>query len=151
MTILELVETTDVPHPREAVFGFFSDPRNLAVLSPPWVRVDIPADRPVSGSAGMEFEYRVRVRGLPIRWRGRFEVWEPPERFVDVQLSGPYRYWRHEHGFEETADGRGTRLVDRVRFAAWGGRWVGRWVVLPELRRMFAYRRRRLRELFPEG
>jgi ligand-binding SRPBCC domain-containing protein len=133
---------------REEVFAFFADPSNLAVLTPPSVRVEIPAGGPKVGRAGLEFEYRVRVRGLPMRWRGRFEVWEAPERFVDVQLRGPYRRWRHEHAFEEMGDGW-TRVIDRVEYAVWGGGLVDRWIVRPEMERMFAYRATRLSVLFP--
>jgi ligand-binding SRPBCC domain-containing protein len=85
-----------------------------------------------------------------MRWRGRFEVWEPPQRFVDVQLSGPYRRWRHEHAFESLPGG-GTRVIDRVEYAVWGGGLIDRWIVRPEMERMFAYRAKRLAELFPAG
>jgi len=140
----------EVPRSRDDVFAFFADPANLAVLTPPSVRVEIPAGGPPVGRAGLEFEYRVRVRGFPMRWRGRFEVWESPQRFVDVQLSGPYRRWRHEHAFESLPGG-GTRVIDRVEYAVWGGGLVDRWIVRPEMERMFAYRAKRLAELFPAG
>jgi ligand-binding SRPBCC domain-containing protein len=136
-----------VPRPRAEVFAFFANPSNLAVLTPPWVRVDIPQGGPASGHAGMEFGYRVWLHGLPMPWRGRFEIWEAPHRFVDIQLRGPYRRWRHEHAFEET-DG-GTRVLDHVQYAVWGGGLIDRWIVRPELVRMFEYRSRRLAELFP--
>ena len=148
MKIREFQAECRVSRGRDEVFAFFADPSNLAVLTPPSVRVEIPPNGPRTGRAGMEFEYRVRVRGLWMRWRGRFEVWDAPRRFVDVQLKGPYRSWEHEHAFEE--DGDGTRVIDRVRYAVWGGELVDRWVVRPELERMFAHRTRRLAELFPD-
>lgn len=147
MRIRELQAECRVPRSRAEVFAFFADPANLAVLTPPSVRVEIPPGGPRAGRAGMEFEYRVRVRGLWMRWKGRFEVWDAPHRFVDVQLKGPYRFWEHEHSFEECAEG--TRVIDRVRYAVWGGGIVDRWVVRPELERMFSHRTRRLAELFP--
>ena len=57
-----------VPRPRSEVFAFFANPGNLAVLTPPWVRVDIPKGGPTSGYAGMEFGYRVWLHGLPMPW-----------------------------------------------------------------------------------
>ena len=138
-----------VPRPRAEVFAFFANPGNLAVLTPPWVRVDIPKDGPSCGHAGMEFGYRVWLHGLPMPWRGRFEIWEAPHRFVDIQLRGPYRRWRHEHAFEEAAGG--TRVLDHVQYAVWGGGLIDRWIVRPELVRMFEYRSRRLAELFPSA
>lgn len=148
MKIREFQAEGWVSRGRDEVFAFFADPSNLAVLTPPSVRVEIPPGGPRTGRAGMEFEYRVRVRGLRMRWRGRFEVWDAPHRFVDVQLKGPYRSWEHEHAFEEVEGG--TRVIDRVRYAVWGGELVDRWVVRPELERMFVHRTRRLAELFPD-
>ena len=76
--------------------------------------------------------------GLPIRWVSRIEEWEPPVRFVDVQVKGPFSRWRHEHIFEDGA------LIDRVDYevplALAGGRLVDFAVVRPDLRRMFRFR-----------
>jgi ligand-binding SRPBCC domain-containing protein len=66
--------------------------------------------------AGTVIEYRLRLHGVPVRWRTRIEMFDPPYTFVDVQLSGPYRLWHHTHVFEP--DGRGGTLMrDRVRYA----------------------------------
>lgn len=39
-----------------------------------------------------------------------------PHRFVDEQVRGPFRRFRHEHRFE--ASDVGTRMVDRITFDA---------------------------------
>ena len=64
---------------------------------------------------GALIDYRIRISGVPMLWRTRIEVWEPETRFVDVQLRGPYRLWRHEHRFSDV-DG-GTQMIDRVEYA----------------------------------
>jgi len=138
MTIRELRFESEVAAPRARVFDFFSDASNLVPLTPPWVQVEWMGERQPTMRAGLEVKYRVRLRGISFRWRGTITVWDPPNRFVDVQRRGPYRFWEHEHRFEETA--RGTRVVDHVRYAVWGGGWVDRWKVRPELERMFRYR-----------
>lgn len=58
--------------------------------------------------------YRIRVHGLPIRWRTEITEWNPPLRFVDMQLRGPYTLWHHTHSFEER-DG-GTPCIDDIRY-----------------------------------
>ena len=82
---------------------------------------------------------------MPIRWRTEITAWEPPHRFVDDQVRGPYRWWRHEHVFE-AVDG-GTRAVDRVDYAPPGGRVANRLLVQRDLERIFAYRQQVLADL----
>ena len=138
-----------IPRPLPEVFAFFADARNLALLTPHWVGFAPDGPQPDAIAQGVEFGHRIRVRGITLRWRSRIEVWDPPTRFVDVQLRGPFRQWRHEHAFEAVPGG--TRCIDRVRYAAWGGRWIDRWLVRPDLERMFDFRRDRLLELLPAG
>jgi ligand-binding SRPBCC domain-containing protein len=95
---------------------------------------------------GTVIDYRIRWRGLPLRWRSEISVWEPPFRFVDHQVRGPYRLWHHEHRFVER-DG-GTEISDRVNYAVWGGSLIERLFVRRDVVAIFAYRRRQLAELF---
>lgn len=139
-----------VPYPRDAVFPFFEDPRNLEELTPPWVRFEIRTPPPIVMVEGLLLDYRIRIRGLPTHWRSEITVYEPPFRFVDEQRRGPYRSWRHEHRFEEE-DG-GTRIVDEVRYQVPGGPLaplVHRLLVRGELERLFRYRESRMSARFP--
>lgn len=135
-----------LPRPRDEVFAFFSDPVNLELLTPPWLRFRILTPGPISLAPGALIDYRVSLRGVPMRWRSRITVWEPPERFVDEQVKGPYRLWRHEHAFEPCEGG--TRCTDRVQYRVLFDAIVHRWLVKPDLDRIFAYRRQKLLERF---
>lgn len=135
-----------LPAPREEVFGFFADAGNLEALTPPWLRFRILTPAPVEMREGTLIDYRIRLRGLPMRWRSRISRWEPPHRFVDEQVRGPYRRWRHEHEF--IARGEGTLCIDRVEYRVAFDRLVHSWLVGPDLERIFAFRRRRLMERF---
>jgi len=95
---------------------------------------------------GTRIEYRLRLHGIPLRWRSRISDWDPPRRFVDVQERGPYRLWRHEHVFERREGG--TLVRDRVEYAVPGGWVVDRLFVRRDLARIFEYRSRALQELF---
>ena len=130
----------------EEVFRFFADPHNLEAITPPWLRLVVRESTTPSIRAGTEIEYRLRLRGIPLRWRSRITLWEPPARFVDEQVAGPYRLWRHLHSFEPRE--RGTLARDSVEYAAWGGPLVRRLLIAPELARIFAWRRRALSEIF---
>lgn len=135
-----------VPRPRAEVFDFFSDARNLQALTPPWVNFAVLTPAPIELRAGALIDYRIRVHGLPLRWRTEITEWQPPRRFVDVQLRGPYTLWHHTHTFEER-DG-GTLCLDEVRYRPRGGALVNRLFVRRDVERIFAFRRERLLELF---
>jgi ligand-binding SRPBCC domain-containing protein len=107
-------------------------------------RVVTPA--PIRIEPGTVIDYQLRIHGIPLRWRSKIAVWEPPQRFVDEQVRGPYRRWHHEHLFDETPGG--TRIRDIVHYAVPGGRLVHALFVKPDLLKIFAYRTKRLRELF---
>jgi ligand-binding SRPBCC domain-containing protein len=129
------------------VFAFFSDASNLELLTPPWVNFRILTPQPIHMAVGTQIQYRLKLRGLPVRWESRISVWDPPHRFVDDQLRGPYRLWHHEHLFEER---NGATLVkDQVTYAVLGGAILNALVVAPDVRKIFAFRQQKLRELFP--
>ncbi|MEA2158467.1 MAG: hypothetical protein QOD66_847 [Solirubrobacteraceae bacterium] len=100
--------------PLDEVFEFFSAARNLEALTPPWLRFEVLTAEPIPMHGGTVIEYRLRLRGIPLRWVTLIDEWEPGRRFVDRQLRGPYRLWHHTHDFAEHPDG--TLVRDRVRY-----------------------------------
>jgi ligand-binding SRPBCC domain-containing protein len=115
MTVHVLERSQRLPRPPDEVFPFFADALNLEAITPAWLHFRVLTPPPVTMAAGARLEYRLRLHGLPLRWLTRIEVWEPPVRFVDVQVRGPYRLWHHTHSFEPHGDG--TLMRDRVRYA----------------------------------
>jgi ligand-binding SRPBCC domain-containing protein len=139
-----------LPQPRDRVFAFFSDPKNLEKITPPWLRFKIVSPNELAVSRGARIDYRLRVRGLPIRWQSEITVWEPPTRFVDQQTRGPYRLWIHEHTFSEHEGG--TVAGDNVVYAVPGGKLIQKLFVAPDLETIFYYRHEVLQTIFnPTG
>jgi ligand-binding SRPBCC domain-containing protein len=139
-----------LPQPREEVFPFFADPRNLKVLDPPWLRFTLVSSPPDPLEAGAIFDFRIRWLGIPLRWRMLIREYDPPYRFVDVQVRGPYARWEHRHLFR--AGEGGTWVEDRITYRLpLGplGRLLHTLWVRRQLAVIFAHRRRRLEELFP--
>jgi ligand-binding SRPBCC domain-containing protein len=132
--------------PRRRLFEFFAEPRNLERITPPWLHFEITTPLTPLIEPGTLLDYRLRVRGIPLRWQSEIIVWEPPSRFVDRQTKGPYSRWVHEHTFTER-DG-GTLAGDNVEYAVPGGRIVQKLLVAPELERIFKYRHKMLEALF---
>ena len=136
-----------LPRPRDEVFSFFADARNLEALTPPWLKFEVLTPAPIEMRPGALIDYRIRVHGLPIRWRTEITEWSPPHRFVDVQLSGPYTLWHHTHTFEER-DG-GTLCRDDVRYRPRGGALMNWLFVDRDVKKIFDFRQERLRAFFP--
>jgi ligand-binding SRPBCC domain-containing protein len=130
----------------EQVFAFFAAAENLEAITPPWLKFKIVTPGPLHLQQGSLIDYRLRLRGVPIRWQSEIAVWEPPHRFVDRQVRGPYLLWHHEHRFSSHA--QGTLCEDEVDYAVPGGRLVHQLLVRRDLLKIFAYRAQRLREEF---
>lgn len=134
-----------LPRPRPEVFAFFSEARNLEAITPPWVKFEVLTPAPIEMRAGTLIDYRLRVHGFPLRWRTEITAWDPPFRFADSQLRGPYRRWVHTHTFEEK-DG-GTLCGDNVSYAVPGGALIERLFVRRDVERIFAFRQEAMRRL----
>jgi ligand-binding SRPBCC domain-containing protein len=145
-----------LPRPRPQVFEFFADPRNLIRVQPAWARPRFTVEPPARLSAGAVLDFR--VAGFPRAWRVIVREFDPPYRFVDAQIRGPFARWEHRHRFvegperDEAGAPAGTWVEDRVTYRLPGGA-LGRIAHVlgagRRIRRLFEYRDRRLRALFP--
>jgi ligand-binding SRPBCC domain-containing protein len=142
----ELSTTAWLPQPVEGVFSFFGDAHNLNVITPPWLHFKVLTEKPIAMHAGTLIDYRIKLRGLPIKWRTRISLWEPSRRFIDEQLRGPYLEWIHTHTFD-ALDG-GTLMTDTVRYRVPGGGLVNRLFVERDVAQIFRYRLEALRRQF---
>ena len=131
-----------LPGTPDDVFPFFADAGNLEAITPPLLSFRIVTPRPIPMRVGTLIEYRLKLRGLPIRWLTRIEEWEPGVRFVDMQLAGPYALWHHTHQFEPDGPDH-TRMTDTVRYAlpAWPFGELALPLVRRDLDRIFTFRR----------
>ncbi|MCC7178567.1 MAG: SRPBCC family protein [Acidobacteria bacterium] len=130
----------------ETTFGFFSDAANLQRLTPPWLDFAILTPRPIPMQEGALIDYRIRVHGIPIRWRTEIAEWQPPHRFVDRQVRGPYRLWHHTHTFTPVAGG--TLVEDTVRYRPIGGALVHGLFVRRDLEGIFRFRQEEILNVF---
>jgi ligand-binding SRPBCC domain-containing protein len=146
MRIHTLRREQAIDAPRETVFAFFADPFNLEAITPPLLRFAVITPPPVAMRAGAFIQYRLRLHGVPMRWDTLIQEWEPPARFVDVQVRGPYRLWHHTHELEALDGGR-TLMRDTVRYALGLGplgALAHRLVVRRDLEAIFDHRARRV-------
>lgn len=149
MTIHTFKTELWLPEKREAVYSFFADARNLEAITPPWLNFRILTPDPIAMRSGARIDYRLRVHGFRVSWQTEISAWEPPFRFVDQQLRGPYRRWVHTHSFEEKEGG--TFCRDFVEYVVPGGRFITWLLVRREVEKIFAYRRVQLQRHFSTG
>jgi ligand-binding SRPBCC domain-containing protein len=138
-----------LPGSPDDVFAFFGDARNLEAITPPLLRFRVLQPDRIEMGVGALIRYRLRVRRVPVGWLTAIRAWDPPHRFVDEQLRGPYALWHHTHTFEALDDG-GTLMRDVVRYALpLGplGELARRLFVRRDLEAIFDYRARRIVEL----
>lgn len=144
----QFLETvTILPLPVVDVFAFFANAENLQHITPPELAFRILTRTPIVIVEGTVIDYRLKLFGVPFIWRSRIVQWQPHEQFIDEQIRGPYRSWRHLHTFVDCESG--TRMTDRVEyrlpFQPAGA--LAMPLVRRQLDRIFRYRSSAIRQL----
>jgi len=153
MTPHRIRSTQFIPVPPEEAWDFFSDPRNLPRITPPWLSFELLSDPPGRMYPGLLIEYRVRpLWGIPLRWLTEITHVVEPLLFVDEQRFGPYRLWHHLHRFRPVGDG--VEMEDEVHYLLRGGalgRVAQRYLVRRRIEEIFGYRRAAVERIFGGG
>lgn len=145
-----LEKTTIIKRPLSEVFDFFSKAENLNTITPPELHFKISTPLPIAMYSGTLIEYRIRLNGIPFKWKTEICKWEPPYCFVDQQLKGPYVKWHHTHLFKDLGNGQ-TEMTDRVEYLSPG--WIfepliNRLFVQKKVEAIFEYREQKLHTIF---
>lgn len=149
LKIYELRRQIFVPAPLEDVFSFFSNAENLNLITPPWLYFKILTPLPIVMKKNAFIDYSIKLLGLRMTWSTEITVWQPPAKFVDRQIKGPYRVWEHTHLFEEK--GEGTQMEDVIQYAVPGfvlSPLVHFLFVRPRLEKIFTFRENSILEYF---
>ncbi|MBE2228595.1 MAG: SRPBCC family protein [Ignavibacteria bacterium] len=138
-----------VKRPIEEVFDFFAKAENLNIITPPELNFKILTPSPIEMKQGTLIDYRIKLSGVPFKWKTEITNWEPPFRFVDTQLKGPYKIWIHEHTFSSHLNT--TIIKDEVTYLPPG--WImepviHKLTVKKKLERIFDYRTEKIRSIF---
>ncbi len=136
-----------IDRPIAEVFDFFCRAENLERITPECLHFNIVSPTPIDMRKGALIDYRLKLHGIPIKWRTEIASWDPPYKFTDQQLRGPYKRWFHEHTFEEIGPNK-TLAKDQVHYIPRFGSLVHRFFVKPDLIKIFTYRQETLAEIF---
>jgi ligand-binding SRPBCC domain-containing protein len=141
-----------VNRPLKEVFSFFERPENLARLTPDALGFKVLTPSPVQMKEGALIDYTIKLFCFPMHWRTVISTYEPPFRFVDQQLKGPYTFWHHTHTFAEREGG--TLMTDEVRYVLpYGllGRIAQKLLVKRQLDHIFDFRTQVMQKIFEGG
>lgn len=106
MKIYCLQRTQNLPIELEEAWDFFSDPKNLKIITPPWLGFKITSQVPEEVYTGLLIAYQVTpILGISMDWVTEIAQIKKPYFFVDEQKVGPYKFWRHQHIFKQTPSG----------------------------------------------
>lgn len=138
-----------VNKPLDEVFAFFEKPENLEVITPPWMKFKIKTPLPLIMKIGAEFDYKIILLGIPLKWKTIITEYEPPYKFIDEQKKGPYKLWVHTHTFEAVGDK--TKIIDSVDYNLSGGMLGGiinKIYISRNLKAIFDYRTVAIKKIF---
>ncbi len=128
------------------VFSFFETPKNLNLLTPPWLNFKIKNPVPNSTYIGLEISYKLYLHKIPMNWKSRIITYKKNKYFCDKQILGPYLFWEHNHKFIK--DGENTIIHDFVDYKVPLGRLINILFVKNKLKKIFEYRYKKIEELF---
>jgi uncharacterized protein (TIGR01777 family) len=137
-----------VPRNIDSVFTFFAEAANLEQITPPFLNFKVTKMSTKTIHEGTLIDYKLNLKGIPMKWKTLIKQWNPPHSFVDTQLSGPYRIWHHTHRFEKL--GNGTLLSDEVRYKlplGFLGQVMASTFVQKDVEKIFKFRREVIHEI----
>ena len=149
MRRITFVATTPLPASAEAVFDWHEAPGAFERLTPPWERVRVM--RHEGGIRdGAQVSLRVGPAPFSLRWDLEHRDYQYGQSFTDVQVAGPFRYWKHVHRMIPQGP-QASVLEDTIEYELPFGTigWlIGRPFVQRKLTRLFACRHEVTRQAF---
>lgn len=150
MKIYSLHAKQQLPISISEAWAFFSNPKNLKLITPDYMGFHIQSNAEDKMFPGQIIEYIVTpLFGIKTKWVTEITHVNKPNYFVDEQRFGPYSLWHHKHFFKEIESG--IEMEDLVHYKLpFGilGQMAHPMLVKPKLDAIFEYRKNKLIELF---
>jgi uncharacterized protein len=146
---LTFVKRLELPASAEQVFAWHEAPGAFGRLTPPGEPVQV-----LRHEGGIRDGARVSLRVGPwpfaLRWDLEHIDYQEGRSFTDIQVRGPFRYWKHVHRMIPRGP-KACLLEDAIEYQlplGILGRVIGQLVMERKLRRLFAYRHEVTRRAF---
>lgn len=141
-----------IPMSLSKSWDFFSSPLNLSKITPPSMKFVVTSDYTENTKMyeGMIISYHVSpLLGIKMNWMTEITTVKKHQYFIDEQKFGPFKYWHHEHHFEEINGG--VLMKDRLTYAmpfGFLGSIAHAVIVAKQTREIFEFREKAVEELF---
>ena len=149
---MKYIKETVIKASPEEVFAFHERPDAIERLIPPWEKAKVIQKADIS-EIGSRAIIEQKLFGLiPSQWVAEHTAYEPPEMFEDVQISGPFKLWRHRHIVKPHEDG--AVLRDEVEYEpplSVLGTMVTPFLIAPKIEKMFEYRHKVTKDFCEKG
>ncbi|MDP0499316.1 MAG: SRPBCC family protein [Verrucomicrobiota bacterium JB022] len=150
MALHSLQRVQDLPISLDTAWDFFSAPDNLDAITPPDLSFEILSGGGVRMYEGMIIAYRISVLpGIHHQWVTEITTVRDRQYFIDEQRFGPYKFWHHQHHFEEIPGG--VRMTDILHYDV-GKWWIGdlahAFFVRDKVQSIFTFRHKELERRF---
>lgn len=148
--VFQMSSAQQLPIDNKTAWDFFSNPKNLATITPDKLNFRIISGANEKIYAGQIIQYKVNP--FPVYsslWVTEISQVVEGNYFIDEQRYGPYDFWHHKHFFKAIPGG--TEIRDVVDFKVpfgWLGRNLLKGLIKRELKEIFTYRNNKLTELF---
>lgn len=150
MYLKHLKKIQIIPIDIDTCWKFFSDPKNLTIITPPEMNFQILTDLPEEIYPGLIIQYKVTpIFSIQFNWVTEITQTQKPYYFIDEQRFGPYKFWHHQHHFKEHKDG--IEMIDIVHYRiplGLIGKMFGSVIIERQLKKIFDFREKKLKELF---
>lgn len=127
--------------PAADVFSYHERSSALQRLSPPWEPIRV-LEKNGGIRVGDTVSIQMNMGPFKATWKAKHIEYEENRQFVDLQVKGPFKYWKHTHSFR-SINPLETNLKDTVRlelpFGAYGHA-LGYSKVRKKLNQLFTYR-----------
>ncbi len=144
---MQFVKESLIKASPERVFAFHEQPDVLKILIPPWESARVIKAAGIA-DVGSRAIIETKIIGpIAIQWIAEHTVYDPPHKFEDVQIKGPFRAWRHQHLIQPAAGG--ALLRDQIDYEpplGFVGRLIAPLLIERRLKRLFEYRHQVTRE-----
>jgi len=151
MAVHSIKTVQKIPVSLKEAWDFFSDPSNLAAITPANMGFKIISkNHREKMYAGQIIEYKVSpVWNIPLYWMTEITHVMEGQYFIDEQRKGPYNLWHHQHHFNEIEGG--IEMTDIVHYRiplGFLGEIVNSLFIKKQLRKIFKYRFEKVEQLF---
>lgn len=133
----------------EEAWNFFSNPKNLDLITPENMSFEIISGAESKAYAGQIITYKIRpLFNITMNWVTEITQCVDHKYFIDEQRFGPYTFWHHQHHFEEVEDG--VLMKDILHYAlpiGLIGEIMGKLFIHKKVHNIFNYRKEKLKEI----